>query len=199
MVLAVAALSISAQSQTEQKKNTVQRRAPELKLRTIPSKEIYALHEKVFTQTEFVNLTTKTLCFPVPNPECGDTNSGSVITTGDAVATGQRDIFICHLDGGGVPSEKLLTEIEEHWIKIAPNAAHTTTTAEAHVILSELGRWQLKATYNPPEAAFGDAAKYRAYLQSGAEKYGCTVPESVVTSKPVMIDVVLPEQKPSVK
>ena len=200
IMLAIAALSVSAQLQTAQKNKTFRAKAPELRLRIIPDKETYVLHEKIFTKTELLNLTDKTLCFPVPDQQCEDTNSGSVITTGEVAASAPSDQFICHLDGGGVPRDRLFTDVEQHWIKIAPNAAHMTKSSEAHVSLAVVGRWRLKAIYQPPEAAFGDAVEYRAYLQAAAEKFGCTVPEIEATARPVIVSVVPPpEQKQSIK
>jgi hypothetical protein len=78
---------------------------PQLKLRIIVDKEIYALHERVMVKSELTNLTTKTLCFPVPDQDCETTGIGSIITTGDPVNAGEVDRFICHAErrrmGGG--------------------------------------------------------------------------------------------------
>ena len=200
IMLAVPALSVSAHLQTAQKNKTFRPKAPELRLRIIPDKETYVLHEKIFTKTELLNLTDKTLCFPVPDQQCEDTYSGSLITTGEDAASAPGDQFICHLDGGGVPRDRLFTDVEQHWIKIAPNAAQMTKSSEAHVSLATLGRWRLQAIYHPPEAAFGDAVEYRAYLQAAAEKFGCTVPEIEATAKPVTVSIVPPpDQNQSVK
>ncbi len=199
-VFAVATISIGAQSQSAEKNKALRPKASELKLRIIPSKETYVLHERPFTKTEFFNLTDKTLCFPEPARDCEETWPGSLITTGEAVVTGEGEQFICHADSRGRSREELLTDIEQHWIKIAPNATYIVKSSEVQVDLSVSGPWRLNAIYRPPEAAFGDAAKFRAELQSAAQNFGCTVPEIEVRAKPATVSVVPPpEQKQSIK
>ena len=70
IMIAVAASSICAQSQTSVKSKTIRPSPPELKVKVISSKETYFLREDVFTKTEFLNLTDKTLCFPEPAQDC---------------------------------------------------------------------------------------------------------------------------------
>jgi hypothetical protein len=188
--LAVGACAISVPAQTAGK--ALPHKAPELKIRIVPSKETYALHEKVFTKTEFTNLTDKTLCFPKPAQACQNTGSGSLITTGEAVATGEGEQFICHIDARGTPREELLREIEEQWVKVAPGAVHTSKTAGAQVNLDTPGQWRLKAAYHPPEASFGNTTEFRTFLQSTAERVGCAVPEMYVSAEPVTVNVVTP-------
>jgi hypothetical protein len=200
LMLAVAALSVTAQLQTSVKSKTIRPSPPELKVTVISSKETYFLREDVFTKTEFLNLTDKTLCFPEPSQDCEITGTGSVITSGEALVAEERETFVCHADSRGRPREELLTEIEQHWIKLAPNAAYTTKLAKAQVSLSVIGPWRLKAIYHPPECSFSTAAECASYLQSAAQRVGCVVPEVVVTAAPVTVSVVPPpDQKQSIK
>jgi len=194
VVCVIAGYSICAYSQNAEKK-AVHPQAPELRLRIIPDNETYFLHDKIVTRTEFVNLTDKTLCFPEPAQDCEVTSSGSLTTTSEPVGTGERDWFHCHMDGGGASREKLVAEIEQHWIKLAPNAAYITKSAEAQWDLSVVGQWRLKATYAPPECAF-NIVECTKDLKSAAQAVGCTVPEKVNSADPVIVNVVPPpEQK----
>jgi len=166
--------------------------APVLALRIIPAKQTYALNEKVLAKYEFINRSDQPLCLPHPNLECSDTRSGSVKTAARQVQpTGEdREIFICFLDGGGWgPSSKVPWEIRKHWIEIAPGEVYVTDSAEAVGRLDALGEWRLEATYQPPQAAFGDPVRFKKELRDGARKVGCTIPESV-DSEPVVVDVI---------
>jgi len=71
----------------------------QLKLRIVADKDIYTLNERVLVKAELTNLTSTTLCFPVPDQDCESSRTGSVLTTGESVNTGGEQ-FICHLDGG---------------------------------------------------------------------------------------------------
>jgi len=153
---------------------------PVLALRIILTKDTYALNEKVVAKYEFANQSDRTLCLPPPDLKCSNTRSGSVLTTARSPArAGQdRDIFICDYCGGDWgPGAKLLSQIEKHWIKIAPNKSYVTETAEIDPRLDMLGEWQLEARYFPPQAAFGDPARFRKYLKDGANRAGCVIPE----------------------
>jgi hypothetical protein len=159
---------------------------PQLKVRIVADKEIYTLNERVMVKVEFTNLTSKTLCFPVPNQDCGSTRTGSVVTTGESV-NGGGEQFICHLDGGGAAGAELESEIKDRWIKLPPNAVYVTKGAEAQATLSEVGDWRLTASYPPPEPAFdGD---YKKVLQSSAENAGCNLPDKSVVARPKIINV----------
>jgi hypothetical protein len=97
-------------------------RIPELKLRNIFDKETSTVHEKISVKLEFTNPSGDTLCFPDPDRMCSNSGSGSLITRAEP-KSGEVEVFMCHVCGGGTwPREKLLREIEERWIKIAPNA-----------------------------------------------------------------------------
>ncbi len=200
MVLAVATSFSHAQSQPGEKTKALHSKAPELRLRIVPDKETYVLHEGVFTKTEFLNLTDKTLCFPEPAQGQQVPSSGYLITEGDAPGAQGRDRFIEVFDGPGIwPRERLLSEMEKVWVKVAPNAVYVTKSADAKVDLNEHGRWRLTATYHPPEGSF-DPGGYREYLKSAAQSVGCTIPEAVVTAQPVAVNVVSPpKQKQSIK
>jgi hypothetical protein len=166
--------------------------SPQLKLRIITDKDIYTLNERVMARVEFTNLMTKTLCFPIPNSDCESSETGSAVTTGESVKTG-RDQFICHLDGGGVGRPELESAIENHWIKLPPNAVYLTKAAEAKVTLSEVGDWRLSASYHPPEPAFN--RDYKKVMESAAEEAGCTLPDSSVIAQPRTISVLPPAAK----
>jgi hypothetical protein len=104
-----------------------------------------------------------------------------------------RDIFICGFDGGGWGRKsKIPSQIREFWVEIAPGQAYVTDASEAVDRLDALGEWRLQATYQPPQAAFGDFARFKKELRDGARKVGCVIPESV-DSEPVVVDVISPK------
>jgi hypothetical protein len=191
VMIAVAACSIYADSQAVDKNKAPGPKAAELKLRIIPDRETYSLHDKALTKAELINLTNKTLCFPEPARNCEDTSSGSLITTSESAVTGEREWFHCHIDGRGVPREELVAEIEQHWIKLAPNAAYVTKSAEAYGDLFVVGQWRLKAIYRPPKCSF-NIAECANHIRSAAQSVGCTVPEMASSAKPVTVNVVPP-------
>src|SRR5579871_2631275 len=161
--------------------------APQLKLRLVTEKDIYALNERVMVKSELTNLTSKTLCFPVPDQDCETTAIGSIITTADPVKAGEVDRFICHADGGGPSEAQLESEIKNRWIKLAPNAVYTTKFAEAKARLNQLGDWRVRASYHPPVGAF--SRDYVTVLQSAAERMGCQLPNSAAVAEPRTITV----------
>jgi len=161
---------------------------PQLRLRIVVDKEVYALNERVMVKSELTNLTSKTLCFPVPDQDCETTRTGWVITQGEPVNAGdERDLFICHADGGGASGVELEQEIKNRWIKLPPNAVHVTKSTEAKASLNETGDWQLKASYHPPVGAF--SRDYVTVLQSAAERMGCKLPDSAAVAEPKIISV----------
>ena len=183
---------LCATAQPQTKDRTPSPKAPELKLRIVPNKNTYVLHEIVFTHVEFTNLTDKTLCFPELGPDAEVPTSGYLTIEGDSPDGQERDRFIEVFDGGGVAGrEKLLSEIEKNWIKVAPNAAYITKATDSKVDLLAAGKWRLRAVYHPPEGSFNPAG-YREFLQSTAQTVGCTVPEKFVSAEPVAINVIPP-------
>ncbi len=187
-MLVLGAFSIGALSQSPEK--ATPEKDAELKLRIIPNKETYALHEKVFTKTEFTNLTDKTLCFPEPVQDCINSVSGYVITRGSPlVSSPEVEQFICVIDGRVGSREKLLADIKNRWIKLVPDAVYVTRSTEAKVSLDIAGQWLLKASYHPPEAAFGSVETSK-YAVSAAREVGCAVPEMKVSDVPIAIIVV---------
>jgi hypothetical protein len=62
-----------------------------------------------------------------------------------------------------------------------------TEAAEAKVTLSEIGKWRLAASYDPPQGAF--SAKYKTTLQAAARKAGCELPLSTAEAEPKIITV----------
>ena len=188
-LFALGVCSICALSQAAE--NTLLRKAPELKLRIMLGKETYTLHEKVFTKAEFTNLSDKTLCFPEPVQDCVDSVPGYLITKGEAPANtpGEHEQFICVRDGRAWPGEKLPSEIEQRWIKLAPNKVYVTKSAEANVIFDVPGQWRLETTYHPPEGPF-HPAEFRRHIESAARMVGCTIPETAVSAEPITVNVV---------
>jgi len=166
---------------------------PQLRLRIVLQKRTYALNERLMVKSELTNLTSRTLCFPVPDQDCESTSTGWLLTTGYPLNKGERDSFICHADGGGIGGAKLESDIKDHWIMLAPNAVYTTKVSEANVTLSVGGDWKLKASYHPPVGAFsGDYAKT---LQSTAEQVGCKLPDSISAAEPETITVLSDNSK----
>jgi len=163
---------------------------PQLKLRIVTGKDIYTLNERVMLKSELTNLTSKTLCFPVPDQDCETTGIGSIITTGEPVSAEEIDRFICHADGGGASGVELESEITNRWIKLPPNAVYTTKIAEAKASLNQVGDWRLKASYHPPVGAFN--RDYVKTLQAATERVGCKLPDSMAVAEPKLISVVPP-------
>jgi len=164
-----------------------QTEAPQLKLRIVTEKDTYTLNERVMVKSELTNLTSKTLCFPVPDQDCETTAIGSIVTTGDPIKAGQVDRFICHADGGGPSEPQLEPEIKDRWVMLSPNAVYTTKFAAAKAGLNQLGDWRLRASYHPPVGAF--SRNYVTMLQSAAERIGCTLPDSTAVAEPKIISV----------
>jgi len=192
LLACVSGLAISLICQETAAQSTKKDAQPGLAFRIILTKDTYALNEEVVAKYEFANRSDQTLCLPPPVLKCANTRSGAVLTTARSSArAGQdRDIFICDYDGGDWgPSAKLLSQIEKHWIKIAPNKSYVTETAKINPRLDMLGEWQLEARYSPPQAAFGDPAHFRKYLNDGANRAGCVIPEPA-QSVPVAVSVV---------
>jgi hypothetical protein len=196
LVLTLLAFPSFAQTRTAEKKKALQPKSPELSLRIVPDKGTYVLREKVFTKTEFVNRTDKTLCFPEPSLDGQDEASGyltmRVVSLNPDGSSIGNDQFLEHFPGGMAwPREKLLSEIEERWIKLAPNQVYVAKSRTAN--LSSTGKWQLSAIYNPPECPF-NIAECTLYVKSAAQSVGCVVPEMVVTSPSAAINVVAPPE-----
>jgi len=80
-------------------------------------------------------------------------------------------------------------EIQNRWIKIAPNAVYVTRSADAQVGLDILGAWTLYAKYDPPQGAF-DPAGFRKYIETAAQEQGCAVPTEAALAEPATITVV---------
>jgi hypothetical protein len=205
ILLAILASSICAQSQTSVKSKTIRPSPPELRVKVISSKETYFLREDVFTKTEFLNLTDKTLCFPEPAQDVQVDGSGYLTVTAGHVNAETRqfeeeEFFIDHYSGGlTFPREKLVSEIEQSWVKLPPNQVYVLKSTRQRVNLSTSGQWQLRAAYHPPACSF-NVAECTRYLRSAAESIGCTVPETVVIAEPGAVNVVpTPEQKQSIK
>ena len=162
---------------------------PQLRLRLLVDKETYSLKERVIARAELTNLTSNTLCFPVPDLECDTTGTGAVVVSGEPVnENGEVDKFICHADSRGFTGAELDRQIRERWIKLAPNGVHVTSPREAKLILNQLGNWTLRASYHPPQGSF--SAKYKTVLQTAAQKAGCDVPQSAAEAEPQTITVV---------
>jgi len=164
-----------------------------MRLKVRASKSTYFVGERAEVEIEFINLMEKTLCFPVPAQDCEDSDTGDLLTFTSFVETEERDWFHCHRDGGGIPRDKVLSEIQEHWIKLAPNAVYTTAPYAAYGTLDKSGQWELIAHYHPPEGAFD--RDYRDHLQSAAAKAGCTLPTADVFSPTVTVTAISPSEK----
>ena len=163
----------------------------QLKLFVLPSKTAYAVDEKASVKYRLTNVSASALCFPKPNLECHNTRSGSVMTKLDALASvDEREKFICYECGGGWgPSSKLPSLIRQKWIRLEPYQSYETELVELEPALRVPGNWRLEATYEAPQAAFGNAAEFKEYLQAGARKAGCLLPEKI-SSEPILLNVV---------
>jgi hypothetical protein len=182
----VATFSICASSNSQLRDSS--QKTPDLKVTVIPEKLIFALHEIVYTRTEFRNEGTKTYCFPKPSPDCTNDFPGSVVTTGRSISSNKDfDRFICHNDGRSVRTSK--AEIMQHWVMLAPKTVYLSDRAEAKVDLNSLGDWRLETTYSQPQGAFNPSAA-KKYLTSQAESAGCILPPGPIKSEPVTIQVV---------
>jgi hypothetical protein len=195
VALIVLSCSIHGLSQGTSRKTA--KSGPELKIRIVPDKETYSLQEKVFTKTEFTNLTDKTLCFPVPAHAHEIVGRGSVEVHGESLNDGtERQRWLDHHDGGPTePRERLIKEIEEQWIKLAPNATYETESSVVTFNLDVSGGWRLRGSYHPPECSFNNL-KCNESFRATVKSTGCVVPEKFVTAEPVTINVVpAPAQK----
>ena len=164
---------------------------PELKLKTVLTKQTYNLNENVVTQAVFTNLSEKTLCFPKPDQERINSMQG-YLTTKPTPPPGNQEteVFIDVIDGRGVwPRDKLLREIQQHWVKVSPKMEYTTESVQVKVNLKWPGEWRLQKTYRPPEGS------YREQLKSAAMSVGCTLPEGPVSAEVVTITVAAPDKK----
>ncbi|HEX7285051.1 MAG TPA: hypothetical protein VF532_02660 [Candidatus Angelobacter sp.] len=159
----------------------------QLKLRIVIPKSEYTLNEKLVVQTEFLNLTSDTLCFPILDQTCSTPQTGWVVVTGQAPTSPDTDVFVCHTDARGEEGARLDAEVRKHWIKLAPNRTYLTEPAEAAVRLFETGTWRLAATYHAPEGSFGPA--YRKTLKAAAKQAGCVLPETEAEAEAVPINV----------
>jgi hypothetical protein len=186
---AVVVFSVCALSKTQLHDSS--RKTSDLRVTVIPEKQIYVLHESVFTRVEFRNLGPKTYCFPKPWRDCTNDFPGSAVTTGHPVANhGDFDQFICHYDGVSPPrASNLESEIKQHWVMLAPSDVYLSNRAEAIVDLNLLGEWRLETTYSQPQGAFNPAA-VKKYLTSAAERAGCILPPAPITGEPATIQVV---------
>jgi hypothetical protein len=184
VAFSVRALSKAQLHDSSQKKS-------DLKVTVIPDKKIFVLHEDVYTRVEFKNLGPKTYCFPKPSLDCTNDYPGSAVTTGRPVAnSGEFEQFICHYDSGGPPrASNPESEIEKHWIILAPNAVYLGDRTEAKVNLNLVGDWQLATIYSRPQGAFNPTA-VKKHLTSMAESAGCILPPAPIKSEPVTIQVV---------
>jgi len=205
LALAIATPSIFAQSHPSDTKIASHTKVPELELRIIPDKETYVLSEAISAKMELVNLTERTMCFPEPSQGGQEVVAiGSLSTQLVRIDTNGKQVegdrFIDHYDGGPTwPREKLRSEIEQSWVKLAPNQTYTLKSGKSKLSVDSIGRWQFMATYNPPGCSF-NVAECMNYLRSAAESVGCSVPEMVVKALPVTITVVAPpEPKQSIK
>ena len=143
-----------------------------------------------------MNLSGQRLCFHPPAHEYEDPVVGSVTTTHVAPDGEKHGIYIEHYDGRWTrPREKLLLEIRQSWVKLAPNEVYVTDLADIHVDLDMPGRWRLDTTFYPIESPFGSQAEFREYVESAAETFGCAVPKSKAEADPIFINVIAPEKK----
>ena len=165
-------------------------RVGEFKLRIIPDKETYSLTDKLSTTKEFTNLTRETLCFPEPAEEVEEPAQGYLITkTIGPDGAAEDEQFIEHYSGGGTwPQDKLVKEIREQWIWLAPNAIYLTVPRVNIAKLETPGQRRLEATYRPPEGSYRPV-EFRDYLETAARIAGCTVPHKVVSAKQVVVNV----------
>lgn len=165
---------------------------PELELTAKFNKVTYGIREKLLRQVEFKNISSGKLCFPKPDQDCVNSVPGYLSTKGIPLdASSDHFLFICHIDARSPwPRETLLSEIRNHWIKLAPGEDYVSETVEAQVLLDVAGIWRLETTYRPPGAAFGRPEEFRRYIESAAREVGCNVPKAVVSAEPVSIKVV---------
>jgi hypothetical protein len=182
----VVVFSVCALSKTQLHDSS--RKMSDLTVAVIPEKQIFVLHESVYTRVELRNAGTKTYCFPKPSLDCTNDFPGSAVTTGRPVPN-NNDFgqFICHYDGRATRISE--SEIKQHWVMLEPRAVYLSDRAEAKVDLNLLGEWQLETTYSQPQGAFNPAAATK-YLSSQAERAGCILPPGPIKSEPVTIQVV---------
>jgi hypothetical protein len=177
--------------------NTAPETVRQLRVRIIPDHGEYETGSRIRVTTELANVTQRTLCFPVPDVECSNTRTGSVVVQAESPTDGEeKESFICHFCGGSWGSHKNLVEsIRKSWIQLTPGATCLTKSVELKASLDVAGEWRLRASYRPPEAAFGGYEEFRQYLRARTLEAGCMVPENVIEAKPVIVSVVKPNGK----
>lgn len=183
----VVAFSVCALSKTQFHDSS--RKTSDFPVAVIPEKQVFVLHERVYTRVEFRNSGTKTYCFPKPSRDCTNDFPGSAVTTARPVSNTGDDFeqFICHYDGRSTKTSE--SEIRLRWVMLAPKAVFLSDRAEAKVDLNSLGEWVLETTYWQPQAAFNSAAVMKN-LTSKAESAGCILPPGPIKSEPVTIRAV---------
>ena len=166
--------------------------APEFQLRIVPERETYSVGEGVFAKVVFTNVSGKTLCMPPPALESEVVGTGFV-TIQASELTGKEneyEVWIDHYDGGPTwPRAKLLLDIKQSWIKLAPNEVWVSRRTEINLAKDVPGRWRLATTYHPPTSSFGSPAKIRRYFDTTAQMAGCTVPRLDVSAAPATIQI----------
>lgn len=189
LLLGLAALAMwSPLARSQKSTKPATKKKPQLKLRIVVEKETYFLNEKLFTKTEFTNLTNTTLCFPEPEQRFEDPVVGDLTVLGTG-PKGSRDYFVEHFDGVMPDDEKLLADTQQTWIQLGPNQTYVTRRAPARFELDTPGEWKLRAEYTAPVAPFNPEGS-RERLRNLAQKVGCTPPEIDATSAIERISVV---------
>jgi hypothetical protein len=190
LTLVVCAIGAASQTATD---NRLAK--PALHMKMIPSKAAYAPKESVTAKTILTNLSDKRLCFP--KPEQGRHIAVQGYFEIQVVAPpGAPDVeqFIEVVDARVPwPREKLLSDINERWIKLWPKETYTTEAARVPARFDTPGQWLIKETYRPPEDSV--ANWYREALKSAALSTNCTLPDSPVSAEDVTINVVSPPEK----
>ena len=165
--------------------------SPQLTLKLVIEKDSFRVGERVKATFELRNVSSRTLCIPLPDQQCTRGETGSLIFEGLKLDTTEQDIFICHVDGRGISGNELESEIRNHSIRLQPNAVYRVKAEKSkYVALDAPGRWQLEARYlppHPPKASLNEVSSLRE--RAVAQRSGCTIPDSSVAAEPVPIAV----------
>lgn len=168
--------------------------APELNVRTILTKDSFAIGKFVSAKVQLTNATKATMCFPEPAQNTQTANIGWIITTGLPIGGSDHEVFLEVIDGGGKYGKALESDIKNSWIKLKPGESYTADVVKVPILLDEVGTWRILSSYHPPEGSF--SAQYRKLLQDAAKQAGCTLPVQTVQAVPVVILVSKEDQKP---
>ena len=177
LIFAVGVASLAV----EQEAPSAPPKQPQLTLEVIPSKKIYRVGETVSVRYRLTSIVDGTLCLPRPAAEANDAYASSLRTEMRGPDGAEFERFIEHFWPVSPTDDGLRDEIQNKWVKLGMSEPSSPRRPTKVAVLSELGEWVLRSTYEPP--------KLTANQKAIVESFGCSVPDVRVQSEPVTITV----------